>query len=183
MTEAIKNIICSKANYRLSQFVDFIMPIVLFALGIVTAQDNNLGTGFFITGLGYFGWGFLEYTLHRFMYHGNTGIIKYGHTVHHVEPKKKIAMVFFVPLIIQAAMYFGLTPLMGESITLFLTAGFSAGYAYYSFFHVIEHFTIFKSKYYRKLQIHHDLHHVYPDKNYGVTTQFWDTLFSTKVYQ
>ena len=182
MTETVKKIICSNANYRLSQAVDLIAPAVLLYIA-VAAPDTDLALGALLLVAGFITWGFLEYTLHKYMYHGNTGIIQYGHAVHHVEPKSTIAMVFFIPIVINAGIYFAIAHFTGSTIAAFFVCGWASGYTYYSFFHVVEHFRIFKSKYYRTLQIHHDLHHVYPDKNYGVTTQFWDTLFRTKVKQ
>lgn len=96
-------------------------------------------------------WSFLEYATHRFLLHGPLLRL---HLPHHAKPTGQA--FDWKPSII---------------------AGVLAGYVVYSYVHCKLH----EGSKFGKLKDWHDIHHELPDRNFGVTTLFWDRVFRTFV--
>lgn len=115
--------------------------------------------------LGLLLWTFLEYGVHRWLFHGL--LLKY-HQHHHVSPKVPKP----VPLWAYA---FGLIPLFWISVPLAL--GVTAGLIVYEALHQSLHHE--PPQWLDNWHVHHLLHHQHPTTNFGLTTNLWDWAFRT----
>lgn len=171
-------------------FVVYI-PIVLFALywalfnQAVPVQIVGMG---FLAGAGL--WTLAEYVLHRFLFHPpfSDSYLKklyfFVHGVHHDAPDDATRLVMppgaSIPL---ATGFFFLFLAVGGQYGLPLFAGFISAYLVYDFLHFAVHFYAFKSGWFRALKTHHMKHHyVRSDKNFGLSSSFWDYIFFTKLF-
>lgn len=132
-------------------------------------------------------WTFLEYVFHRFPFHLTPHnklevIIGYLiHGVHHAFPEDPERLV--TPLVITlpvGAVILGLLwlPLGVSALPVF--AGVMHGYLAYDVLHYAIHKRSLKSRLGRFLRNHHLQHHyTVPERNFGVTSPFWDHVFRT----
>jgi sterol desaturase/sphingolipid hydroxylase (fatty acid hydroxylase superfamily) len=171
-------------------------PVLLYLLWL-TYQNYQPGTlvlyiplGIF---LGWFVWTFVEYTIHRFIfhYHPKTEKIKryffLMHGVHHAQPmcKTRLVMppVISFPLagLFYVLFYLVVVNLLGVDHWLFpMFTGFIAGYLVYDIMHYNIHHSNVKSGKFFEIRKHHLRHHGKCDfMRYGVTSPFWDQVFGT----
>jgi 4-hydroxysphinganine ceramide fatty acyl 2-hydroxylase len=133
---------------------------------------------------GWFIWGFIEYIMHRFVFHlesknKNVLFVKYIlHGVHHHEPSKTL----FVPLLLRIGVQ--VVTLVGFKFcfkhhAFLLFFGLELGVIQYITVHYFIHHQKFSS-YFPKLTKYHYIHHfVEPDKVFGTSSLFWDKIFGT----
>jgi len=140
----------------------------------------------FAAGLGALGWTLLEYVLHRFVFHGAsaTRLGAKEHRKHHAKVdyfapwwQKALAALattgVLLPLAIVAT---GVTP------GLCFSAGFVGMYLLYEVLHRRAHTRPPTGPYGRWRRRNHFAHHfVDPRRGQGVTTPFWDRVFSTRL--
>lgn len=170
------------------------LPITLFLLyglslllwSIYSIQLNPLLTvGLFFAGLFFFT--FVEYAIHRFIFHMRThtklrkNIQHKFHGVHHNYPKDKdrLAMPPIVSIFIATILLFGFKLFMGDYVFGFLP-GFLFGYAGYLFVHYIVHAFHIPNNFFKVLWVHHAIHHYKSDNRaFGVSSPLWDYIFRT----
>ncbi len=165
-------------------FYIFLIAIFLFLEVIFTGSGSLKILEFYIGGL--LSWTFMEYILHRYIFHINEYIpfLKRFHYiihgVHHEQPRDPERL--FMPPIpgtIIAFLIFSFWYLFFGLDAFAFTAGISNGYLFYSYIHYTIH-TDPSNRYLRKLCIHHAKHHYkYPNKAYGVSSPLWDIVFGT----
>lgn len=142
---------------------------------------------------GMFLWTFIEYTLHRFVFHfparGKTQerIIFLFHGIHHAQPQCKTRLVMppvvSIPL---AFIFYGLFTLI-LSVLLHaswwispLFAGILFGYLIYDMTHYATHHLPMYNGYAKFLKRYHMLHHYKtPNQRFGVSSPIWDLVFKT----
>jgi sterol desaturase/sphingolipid hydroxylase (fatty acid hydroxylase superfamily) len=170
---------------KLLYFGDFIViPIAMVALlalaisegGAVAAGPLALSLGF-----GLFVWTFVEYVVHRFVYH-HTPFFTQLHGAHHAKPLALLGFPSFVSSgLIVAAVFL---PLREYSLVAAsgVTSGMLLGYALYMFVHhATHHFAIQPGDVLYRARMRHMAHHYRDGCNFGVTTGFWDTVFGTTI--
>lgn len=135
---------------------------------------------------GIISWTFLEYLLHRYVFHfvsesrWMNRIPYLLHGVHHEAPRDD-SRLFMPPvpgiIIISILWLVAYLPLRDHSFAF--TAGLVNGYMFYAAMHYSMH--VYKApKFLQKLWTHHALHHYkYPDKAFGVSSMMWDRIFMT----
>jgi len=143
--------------------------------------------------LGIFLWTFMEYTLHRFVFHFpaqgklQERIIFLFHGIHHAQPQCKTRLVMppavSIPL---ALVFYGLFVLV---ITVWLRipwwvhplySGTLCGYLIYDMIHYATHHLPMHSGYAKFLKRYHMLHHYKtPNQRYGVSSPLWDHVLKT----
>ncbi len=140
-------------------------------------------------------WTILEYTIHRFVFHGedkwlpanNVGYMAHFllHGIHHAYPQDSMRLVFpVVPGYVIMNMI--LMPFYKLFLPLWLAptivGGTIIGYVLYDLIHYFLHHTNPKSEYWKDLKIYHMQHH-YKDGQlgYGVSQKFWDLVFDTEL--
>lgn len=135
---------------------------------------------------GFFLWTFVEYLLHRYIFHFITEselVQRFHYTVHgvhHEYPKDTERLVMPpVPSVIVATIFFGIYYAMMGTYAFAFLPGFIIGYLFYALIHYSIH-AFAPPKYLAYLWRHHNIHHFkYPDKAYGVSSPLWDIIFNT----
>jgi sterol desaturase/sphingolipid hydroxylase (fatty acid hydroxylase superfamily) len=105
-----------------------------------------------------------EYLVHRFVLHGFAPI---GHRQHHAHPDGAVLTIFWQIWICFALVYL----IAGGAFV----AGALVAYAWYLFVHHCAHHG--PDKLPLPLLKHHQSHHRFASRNYGVSTTLWDHVF------
>jgi len=169
-----------------------ILPIVVFLPVIFYNLYFSIPlTGYFFTPIlffcGLFFWSFVEYILHRFVFHyepKNSRIKKIHyltHGVHHDYPSDSTRLV--MPLVISiplAFLFYLVFSYILRQWTQATYAGFIAGYLLYDMIHFATHhwnMTSVIGNYLRRYHLEH--HFANPNTSYGVSSPLWDYIFFT----
>ncbi|MEO5931402.1 MAG: sterol desaturase family protein [Candidatus Kapaibacterium sp.] len=170
-------------------------PLVVFVpvlayMVYLSVYDRHLEFGaillWFIVGM--LIWTFLEYMLHRFVFHYEPKTV-WGkrlhflmHGVHHDYPSDATRLVmppgFSIPL---AIIFYILTTLVfGARLTPPIFSGMVVGYLCYDMLHYATHHFAMKRGVLLALKQYHMRHH-YGDEDtgYGVSSPIWDYVFGT----
>ncbi len=176
---------------RLSRIDHRVPPIfygpIILALAILSIQRTGFPstlTGMFI---GYVAWTLTEYFGHRYVFHwemtSRLGARAHFliHGVHHDYPSDPLRLVMpllmSLPIMTIAAVII-LT--IGGALALPTLAGFIAGYVAYDMVHFHVHHGTSRTALGAYLKRTHMLHHFRePDKWYGVSAPWWDSVFGT----
>jgi sterol desaturase/sphingolipid hydroxylase (fatty acid hydroxylase superfamily) len=108
----------------------------------------------------------VEYVVHRFVLHGFAPI---EHRLHHANPGGAVLTIFW-----QIWICFALVYLIAGGAFI---AGALVAYAWYLFVHHCAHHG--PDKLPLPLLKHHQSHHRFANRNYGVSTTLWDHVFGT----
>lgn len=136
---------------------------------------------------GIIAWTFMEYILHRFLFHfiNDNAIVQrfhyMVHGVHHHYPKDE-GRLFMppVPGYILATLIFGFWYLILGDMVFAFYPGLMLGYLGYVFTHYAIHKFKKPKNSFGYIWDHHNLHHFkYPGKAFGVSTPLWDVVFRT----
>lgn len=165
-------------------------PIALLLVGLsLEWQPRSAGMVALALAAGLLYWTFIEYFLHRFVFH----LVKVKepwrtmasglHMAHHREMDIKelviappLVSLGFSPVIFLVALAFT----WSLSLAMLVVAGVFIGYVLYEWAHYGAHQYQPKNAFFRYLKRYHLLHH-YKDPNgtFGVTTPIWDYVFGT----
>lgn len=111
-------------------------------------------------------WTLAEYLTHRFVLHA---VAPVRHGLHHARPQDAIDKIFWQVWLAFAVIY--LT--MGSAVL----AGVLGAYAWYLSVHYCAHHN--PEMLPVSLIKHHLDHHKFANRNYGVSTRWWDRVFGT----
>jgi 4-hydroxysphinganine ceramide fatty acyl 2-hydroxylase len=169
------------------------IPQVCWFLYRAYELEADLVTSIALFIFGLFHWTFLEYTLHRFLFHGEDywlpdikGVIAFHwmfHGIHHTFPQEKLRLVMpiapglaILNLFITLPLFLALSP----EKAFVVTAGTYIGYICYDMMHYFFHHSSPKSGYVREMKQIHMAHHYRDGKvAFGVSNKFWDVVFRT----
>ncbi|MBN8219315.1 MAG: sterol desaturase family protein [Spirochaetes bacterium] len=160
-------------------YIPVVAALLYFAVQQVALLQ--LGAAF---GLGMLFWTFVEYCLHRFLFHipQTNRVFKaiyfYSHGIHHDAPRDATRLVMppgaSIPLAIG---FFFLYRWISPAYYLPFTAGFISGYLIYDFLHFSVHFFQFRNSYFKMIKRNHMMHHYRAAlKNFGFTSPVWDYI-------
>ncbi|XP_033625507.1 fatty acid 2-hydroxylase-like [Asterias rubens] len=138
-------------------------------------------------------WTFLEYTLHRFLFHMEPpkdskiliGLHFVLHGQHHKVPFDPGRLVF--PPIASAVFvimyYFVLTAILPVPVAYTLMGGTLLGYICYDLTHYyLHHGSPGPGTYFQELKTYHVRHHYeIQDKGFGISSKLWDIAFGTLI--
>lgn len=183
-----------------SKFLEFfthvhpIIPVVIFLPAIIyfvyfSFIIDRMNFLIFIVFylFGWFVWSFVEYFLHRFVFHikPSNKIKQYIyfmiHGVHHDYPndKTRLVMVPIVSIPLAILFYILFEYILNKSVYMFFP-GFLTGYLFYDMTHYAVHHFNFKNKIFIALKKHHYRHHYKDSKKFfGVSSPLWDYVFLT----
>jgi sterol desaturase/sphingolipid hydroxylase (fatty acid hydroxylase superfamily) len=170
------------------------VPLVIFGFYAatllywsVTHTSLSSGTTIGLFFLGFLSFTFVEYLVHRYVYHLSTHTearrkFQYNaHGVHHEFPKDKerLAMPPLLSITIATLLLLLFRLVMGDFTFAFLP-GFLVGYAYYLAVHYMVHIYQPPKNFLRWLWVNHSVHH-YKDGDlvFGVSSPLWDYIFGT----
>jgi 4-hydroxysphinganine ceramide fatty acyl 2-hydroxylase len=137
--------------------------------------------------LGIFIWTFVEYIMHRFVFHYAPPDKPWAqrmhfifHGVHHDYPSdaKRLVLPPSVSIPLATLFYFLFEAILPVNYIFGFFPGFILGYLFYDISHYAIHHFNFKGDLWKKIKQHHMLHHYQdPDKGYGVSSPLWDKIF------
>jgi sterol desaturase/sphingolipid hydroxylase (fatty acid hydroxylase superfamily) len=176
--------ILTTAHPRLVASVYSISFVVLIALSI--GADVPLASVATRVIAGIAVWSLSEYLIHRYLFHFvprsriGVALAYLSHGVHHAYPRDPHRLV--LPLIVSApigAVLFAAAILAGP-YAFPLLAGFALGYLSYDLIHYRIHAYEADSGVFKWLRRYHFQHHFSaPDRQFGVSSPFWDYIFRT----
>ncbi len=134
------------------------------ALLAMTHFRMSGGTALFVGGV--LGWTLAEYLVHRFVLHN---LAPYQHGQHHAKPGVAVLSISWQIWVCFAVAYL----IAGGAFV----AGALIAYAWYLFVHHCSHHG--PDKLPLPLLKHHQIHHRFASRNYGVSTTLWDHVFGT----
>lgn len=147
----------------------------------------------FIFALGMFLWSFIEYCIHRFVFHMRPPAHNYYlitlhfllHGQHHKSPFDGSRLVFPPSLaaVVIGLFYLTLQQLLVEGLGTSLFVGGLCGYVVYDMIHYYLHYgSPSKGSYLYGLKAYHVKHHFEHQRaGFGITTTFWDHPFKTVI--
>lgn len=174
----LKSFALGSRNYWFTFFAD--SGTALFFLAWELSRGMPAWRAAASAACGYLLWGLTEYVFHRWVYHQPDGIFGDGHRIHHIEAEALIAMPWFMTTATMFALWYAVSWRLGVRGFASLTAGWLAGFVWYSLVHHSHHHWNLRSGWARRLKAYHRIHHQFPDRNYGVTIRYWDFVFGTR---
>lgn len=171
----------SRLNGQVGLVFDFAVAIALLGAGLGREQAPVTGVLVFLSGLALFT--FVEYAVHRWLFHGAISAFEQGHTRHHEQPLGYDALPFFLPPLAMLLIVALLASALPTTDALLLAAALATGYAIYGVSHSAMHARRFRNAHARRWAAAHHVHHHHPRTNFGVTTPFWDNVFGTRYHQ
>lgn len=172
----------------------FAVPVIFyFALALAIlfyAHFTNRLAGFTILilyPLGVFSFSFVEYLIHRFIFHFNATSesaeeIQYHiHGIHHEFPRDKDRLVMPPVLSISiAVVFFTLFYFTMGKYTYAFFPGFISGYSFYLLIHYAVHALKPPRNFLKFWWKHHSLHHYKSNETaFSVSMPLWDYIFGT----
>jgi sterol desaturase/sphingolipid hydroxylase (fatty acid hydroxylase superfamily) len=160
-------------------------PIVILVLAALALAGRDLeAVGVWVAALlaGIGTWTLVEYAVHRWLYHRVPFFAKY-HDAHHADPRALIGTPSFASIAIVLGVFFVPALALGLVAASGFGSGALIGYIGYMLaHHLSHHFEPRPGTLIYRARIRHMAHH-YRDMpgNYGVTTSFWDRVFSTNL--
>lgn len=169
--------------------VILLLSAILSASALIFPAYIPLG---FLSGL--FLWTFVEYILHRFVFHYKATnpvqerIFFLFHGIHHAQPQVKTRLVMPLPVSIPLALFFfglfylifGIFLQVSEWVAP-LMAGMISGYLVYDLIHYAQHHFPMRSGYAKYIKRYHMMHHYKdPASHFGVSSPIWDWVFQTQ---
>ncbi|HUX83464.1 MAG TPA: sterol desaturase family protein [Halothiobacillus sp.] len=125
-------------------------------------------------------WSFIEYVMHRFLFHAIQPFQRM-HEDHHIHPKSLIATPTIISFtLIIVLVWLPATLIGGLWNGLGFTLGVTIGYFVYGIIHHAMHHWRLKNAWIKKRTRLHAIHHHSPHYNYGVTMSLWDYIFHRK---
>ena len=165
------------------------VPLNSFALYIAfTKFGLRVEQLFYIIPAALIFWTFVEYTLHRYLFHFpaknafTKRLVFLFHGLHHDDPDDPTRLVMppFPALLIGGSLYLLFGIFLPHGILEAFFAFFMTGYLIYDYIHYATHHFPMKSKVGKYLRKYHLTHHFkdYGAK-YGVSSPLWDYIFRT----
>lgn len=170
----------NKTAYLIDLLTYLVAPFIVLALIAHFGHRGDWPVAAMALVTGFIVWTLLEYIIHRFILHRFMPFRKW-HDQHHSEPRAEIGtptvislLVLSVGVFLPAILLAGVKPGGGFAL------GILAGYGIYAWMHHGEHHWRAGNRWFRQLKRGHAIHHhTRSDRNFGVTTSFWDRIFGT----
>jgi sterol desaturase/sphingolipid hydroxylase (fatty acid hydroxylase superfamily) len=182
---ALKRVCASRGNYVLSFVLDVATAAIAIGFGISRAHEPAYALLTFMAGA--FIFTFIEYGMHRWLFHAPASFAAASHHAHHFSPHQPSAMPFICGPVGGALIWLATTALLGNESGVLLTAGIMSAYLYYGVLHDLQHRIRanalpagpMPARWMKGRWRDHAIHHSRLNRNYGVTTSLWDRVFGT----
>jgi len=161
--------------------------VLLYWSVIHTSLSTGMTVGFFFFGLFFFTW--LEYILHRYVFHMATfnktrEKVQYVmHGVHHEFPKDKsrLAMPPLLSITVATILLLIFRVVLGDFAFAFLP-GVLVGYSFYLSIPYMVHVFQPPKNFFKVLWINHSVHHYKNgERVFGVSSPLWDYVYRTMI--
>ena len=183
LIDTLLNAILRLSKTPLNYWAEFAIDIPLGAVMIFAClRSNEFGPIAFVLTilLGLFLFSIIEYSFHRWLFHGSVQIMAQGHRAHHENPLGYDSLPFFLPALSLLALTVVFVMLMPAKYAFLLTGTIALSYVIYGLSHFTIHHHLFHYVPARNWAAHHHIHHHHADTNFGVTTPLWDIVFGTR---
>jgi sterol desaturase/sphingolipid hydroxylase (fatty acid hydroxylase superfamily) len=170
----------SKAAYR-ADFAFYGIAIVMLAVFLLLAVPHGYRLESAIALLaGLMAWTFVEYAVHRFIFHGLRPYSDW-HATHHQQPRALICTPTIVSATLIVILVFLPALVLGNVwCASALALGVSSGLLGYSITHHATHYWRGGSEWLKARKRWHALHHHLDNPgHFGVTSGFWDYVFGS----
>jgi len=179
IVDGIVRMSSTRTNYWAEFAVDASLGCVLLFEGWRHLNSHSLmGVSAFVLGL--FGFSFVEYAFHRWLFHTHVPLFSQGHDLHHERPLGYESLPFFLPGAILLLLTGIAVLLLPVGFALIMMAAVTFGYIAYGLSHFTIHRVRFNQPLLRRWAASHHVHHYHPGCNFGVTTPLWDVLLGTR---
>lgn len=169
----------SPLNYWLEFAVDIPLGVALIFAGLRSHELGPVGAVLIIL-LGLFLFSIIEYSFHRWLFHGPVQIMAQGHRAHHENPLGYDSLPFILPALILLALTSMCVLLMPSNYVFLLMGTITLSYVTYGLCHFSIHHHRFQYALARNWAANHHIHHQHADTNFGVTTPLWDIVLGTR---
>lgn len=167
----------------------FVIPLLSFFIFHALSTSSNLLTTLLAVVGGMVYWTFLEYVIHRFLYHTayRSKFLRYFlgsfHTYHHQDMSDHrvlnagFLMVYIVtPTVLSPLLFFT----QDMQLLASLGVGLVSSHYFYEWVHYTLHYKVHETGYLNYIQKYHLHHHDRAvNKNFGNTSHVWDVVFGT----
>ncbi len=181
--DSILDVISKFSKTPLNYWAEFTVDIPFGILLILAdLQSNGLDPiGIVLTILlGIFLFSFIEYSFHRWLFHGSVKIMAQGHRAHHENPLGYDSLPFFLPALILLVLAGLFLLFMPAKYAFLLTGTICISYVTYGLSHFFIHHHHFHNVLARNWAANHHIHHHHVNTNFGVTTPLWDIVLGTR---
>jgi sterol desaturase/sphingolipid hydroxylase (fatty acid hydroxylase superfamily) len=176
----LQTVTSSRVNYWASYAADCAVPFTLGYVGWRTDLDARSALMSLCAGM--FAFSFIEYAIHRWLFHSPTCFMSALHDAHHDTPVESTALPCITSAVVALVSWVVMYPITGAGVTSFFLGGVMTGYFWYAVLHHLEHHVSINRLPWRWMQrwwATHSVHHRLPNTNFGVTTSVWDRLLGT----
>ena len=183
LLDTLQNAISMLSKTPLNYWVEFAVDIPFGAVLIFAGlRSNELGPIAVVLTilLGLFLFSIIEYSFHRWLFHGSVQIMSQGHRAHHENPLGYDSLPFFLPALILLALTGVLVLLISAKYAFLLMGIITLSYVIYGLSHFTIHHHLFQRVLTQNWAANHHIHHYHADTNFGVTTPLWDIVFGTR---
>ncbi len=170
------------------------LPVVIYLFWRAAAAGFGAANILISLFVGLFIWSFLEYNMHRFVFHykprspRQERIVFLFHGIHHTQPQEKTRLVMppVVSLPMAVILYVLYNALIGGLLGQAawaqpLYAATMLGYLIYDLTHYATHHIPMRSGFLKALKRYHMLHHYRsPNARFGVSSPLWDYVYGTR---
>lgn len=164
---------------RLSYYADFALVPFLCLAALITELSTHgpSATLFEMMAPGFAVWTFLEYWIHRSLFHW---VMRREHWLHHIRPGTYVAAPAWLSGLLHVAALGLLILTFGSAVGTGSFLGLETGYLCYIATHDAIHHRKQKAfGWLRRKWEHHSMHHQGAEVNFGVFSHFWDKVFRT----
>ena len=148
----------SPVNYWAEFGLDIPLGVVLIFEGL-RRHDIRSSQVLLTILLGLFIFSYIEYSIHRWLFHGSVEIIVRGHRLHHKNPQGYDALPFFLPSLVILGLTGVFVLFMPTSYAFLLSGVMAFGYVTYGLSHFSIHHTHFRQPFARQWAANHHIHH------------------------
>lgn len=179
----LERVATSRINYWSAQIVDVLTAAGFAFIGMAWYSGPPVGAPLLVLA-GLFLWSFVEYGMHRWLFHGPLPGPRREHLRHHGSPRAPISTPAFA-ITAGATVVWALWSLAwSRGPAALLMFGIYIGYNYFALIHHLQHhyprllarWPLFA----HQLRLH-ELHHRHPELHYGISSSLWDRVFGTSL--
>jgi sterol desaturase/sphingolipid hydroxylase (fatty acid hydroxylase superfamily) len=161
----------SRWQYLADFYLVPVYALAALALGFLSATPSLSWCGYFAAGA--IAWTLTEYVLHRWLFHW---VYRREHNAHHAYPTRWIGVAPHFTGIFLLVLWVACVQNMGAGAGDSFFVGYLVGYYAYIGIHILIHHS--STPWVARLRASHELHHFGGvEKNFGVSTNFWDHVF------
>jgi len=180
--EAIQNFLAKMSGTPQNYWAEFAVDIPFGTALVSAGLRSNKHEPFmdlFIVLLGLVLYSIIEYSFHRWLFHGPVRVLAQGHRAHHANPLGYDSLPFFVPVVVLSTLTGILALIIPLNHAMLLVGTITLSYVVYGLSHFTIHHHRFQHAVARSWAAPHLIHHYHPDANFGVTTPLWDRVLGT----